>query len=479
MQASKQTNTATNMLTEDTNRDAHLEPYAKQAPVRSSEQDSSVSFVLNPSVKSADDTRSSISSDKSDSKHPRSAMRRMSSISKLPQSPRRVRFDFMGEEVLPTSSPQHTAFIAARISSPEPADHETSFTSNLATDPGEDEEEASPRKVSSSDALRALSRAPLDEDGTVWTVVNSDSEDSATDEVEFMQSDRPEKTGISPDISTTPTSPGFEVRTNTLRTQIDSKTTISSTMAQSLNKPEDDSTDDEDLLSMAKRKAQPSSSCASANSEGKVDLSTAGGENTETSNSERAHLARDETIPCEHSASYQEEEDMFYFEDDGLELTSRTPKDKPKYQEEEESEEEQSDHEIDTEASSPANLYATSLPIEIPRPNRAADGESAEDSMSASLRFHSGTVGSYKGRPLMMTVLRNPEVLDEIRSSVPIEPIVGSVHDGSPADDFNVSFLQGLDERLSTARSFKERLMIEDMMEAAKERLGKSGLQQV
>ncbi|KAG5930406.1 hypothetical protein E4U42_001653 [Claviceps africana] len=494
------------MLTEDTNRGAHQEPYAGQNSVSSPPQDPSISFAFNPSLKSADDARSSISSDKSDSKPPRSAMRRTSSISKLPLSPRRVRFDFMGEEVLPTSSPQHTAFIAARISSPVPADPtgssdpafpESSFTSNLATDPGEDEGEVPPRKVSSSDALRALSRAPRDEDGTVWTVVNSDSEDSGADEVQLTQSHQPERPDEPLTNSAAPTSPGPEGRVTTPTTPMGYKTNISNMTTHNSNTPEDDSSDDEDILSMAKRRAPPP--CASREpspqgppTSGKEDvLSAASGQNTRPSNSEQADLACGETIRNEGPASDDSEEDLFYFEPDGIEggpkSIPRGTKHEPRKQEEEsesasESGEDDSEDEIDTEALPSTNVYATSLPVEIPIPEMREDPQAPPGSQPIKLRMHSGMVGSYKGRPLVIPILRNDEILDEIRSSVPIRPIVGSVHDRSPADDLNVSAMQGsIEERLaeaaSTARSFKERLIIEEMMDSMKKTRRKPGRQ--
>ncbi|KAG5935390.1 hypothetical protein E4U53_000437 [Claviceps sorghi] len=491
------------MLTEDTNRGAHQEPYADQSSVSSPPQDPSISFAFNASLKSADDARSSISSDKSDSKPPRSAMRRTSSVSKLPQSPRRVRFDFMGEEVLPTSSPQHTAFIAARVSSPvpaDPADPDSSFTSNLATDPGEDEEELPPRKVSSSDALRALSRAPRDEDGTVWTVVNSDSEDSATDEVQLTQNHQLEKPDKPPNISAAPTSPGPEGRMNTPTTPMGFNTTFSSTTAHNLNTSEDDSTDDEDILSMAKRKTPPS--CASTEpslqgsptSEEKIASSAAAGQNAGPFNFEQADLTHDETKRCKDPASDDSEDDLFYFEEDGLEgclkSIQRGTVHNPKRQKEEEEEEQEesgeddSDNEIDTGALSPPSLYGTSVPIDIPIPQMVDDPQAPPGTQPIKLRTHSGTVGSYKGRPLVIPILRNAEILDEIHSSVPIRPVVGSFHDRNPADDLNISAMQGsIDERLaeavSTARSFMERLSIEETMEAMKKTRRKPGRRQL
>ncbi|KAJ9154754.1 hypothetical protein NKR23_g2252 [Pleurostoma richardsiae] len=132
-----------------------------------------------------DGTTSSIDSTGSDSssKIRKSALRRRrsSSASKGPESPRdpsrRVRFSFQGEEVLPTSSPQATrAPVYFSLDSPEEeastqAEDESYLGTSLADI--EDEEVRLPRKVSSSQALRALSRNPLEE-GTVWTVVNPD-----------------------------------------------------------------------------------------------------------------------------------------------------------------------------------------------------------------------------------------------------------------------------------------------------------------
>ncbi|QPH01789.1 hypothetical protein C2857_005992 [Epichloe festucae Fl1] len=470
------------MCTEHTNRGAHPEPHADQDSAQSPEQDLSVCSTLTVSLKSADDATSSISSDKSDSKPPRSAMRRTSSISKIPQSPRRVRFDFMGEEVLPTSSPQQSAFIAARISSPEPAIHEADCTSNLATDPGEDEEEeAPPRKVSSSDALRALSRAPLDEDGTVWTVVNSDSEESATDGSPFAQSRQSENTDALPKSSAAATSPGIEPTSNTLKTKIRFKSAASNTAAHNVNNLEDDSTDDEDILSMAAKHKAPlslayrgSAVLSSLLSDKKVVSSQYSDHNAEPSNSERADMteSRHEVASQTFRTADERDDDMFHFEEDYLELPKRglekNPVEPEQEPEPEQSEEEFSDHEIRTAPVRPASLYATSPAVAIPR-QMGHDDE--EQSTPSRPKFQAGTVGSYKGRPLIMPVIRNPDLLAELHSSEPISPVVGSVHDRSPADDLKSSTAQAsINQRLaaSAPRSFSERLMIEDMMEAAK-----------
>ena len=124
---------------------------------------------------STDDTNSSVSSDKGESKIRPSALWRSSSASKPPTSPRRVRFEFKGLEVLPTASPQGSELPTPRPSSPMP-DFDRSVLDSILGDDEEEEYEPPPRKVSSSEALRALSRAPLDE-STVWTVVDPDAEE--------------------------------------------------------------------------------------------------------------------------------------------------------------------------------------------------------------------------------------------------------------------------------------------------------------
>ncbi|KAG5920925.1 hypothetical protein E4U61_007300 [Claviceps capensis] len=481
--ACRQTDTASEMFAQNNNHDVNLEPYAKKDAVRFSEEGPSVASVSNSSTKVADDSRSSISSDKSDSKPPRSAMRRSSSISKPPQSPRRVRFDFMGEEVLPTSSPRNSVFSDARIPSPGPADNEAGCTSNLATDPGEDEEEPPPRKVSSSDALRALSRVSLDEDRTFWTVVNSDSEDS--DDCQSAQTPKMKELVVRPNGTAATRVSNFQEEKDASRAQNCSKTTLN-TVIDNMDDTEDEesSTDEEDFLSMARHKAPPSLPFrvprlqVFSNSVEKPAILEANGQGPRPSNSQREGLteSRNETIPRAKNVSGPSEEGVFYFEEDNPSRSERLEKQEPIEQEEEEEEDEESESDGET-YTAPLKLtspYATSPAVAIPMPKGLRDEEPLTPSRS---KYQSDTVGSYKGRPLIMSVLKNPDALEQIMSSEPIEPIVGSLRDRSPANDFKSNTPEvSIEERLAAfaPRSFSERLMIEDIMEAAKERTRKS-----
>ncbi|ROV98232.1 hypothetical protein VSDG_04497 [Cytospora chrysosperma] len=120
----------------------------------------------------------STASDSSTARIRKSALRSSSASSRTassPRDPRRVRFEFEGQEVLPSSSPQASTTPVAEfgsLSSGEsitPTDDSPPVRS-LADMEGE--ETPRPKKVSSSQALRALSKVPLD-DQTTWTVVNS------------------------------------------------------------------------------------------------------------------------------------------------------------------------------------------------------------------------------------------------------------------------------------------------------------------
>lgn len=121
---------------------------------------------------------SSAASDTSSAKTRKSALRRSSSSSKAdsPRHPRRVRFNFEGQEVLPSSSPKSPPDTLTTADTTRPREKsalaDDSYTTSVGDIEGEQEEFAEkPKKVSSTQALRALSKEPLDE-GTVWTVVN-------------------------------------------------------------------------------------------------------------------------------------------------------------------------------------------------------------------------------------------------------------------------------------------------------------------
>jgi hypothetical protein len=132
-----------------------------------------------PRRRNTDDA--STNSDQSDTPVRRSALRR-SSNSKQPQSPRHVRFEFAGEEFPTTSSPklespalEHIEKVPIILGNGEDTDYGTAALQE------EEVPDSPPRKrVSSSEALRLLSRGPVEEDGTQWTEVKAPPDGSAS-----------------------------------------------------------------------------------------------------------------------------------------------------------------------------------------------------------------------------------------------------------------------------------------------------------
>lgn len=146
-------------------------------PPRSHHRPSPLRHATNTSIDSA-------ASDSSSVKGRKSALRRSSVASRPPDSPRdprRVRFDFQGEEVLPSSSPQVSSNVLVEPDdTTAQSEHvEDSYISSLDIEGEDDSQLGLPKKVSSTQALRALSKAPLDE-GTIWTIVNTESQSESS-----------------------------------------------------------------------------------------------------------------------------------------------------------------------------------------------------------------------------------------------------------------------------------------------------------
>lgn len=154
--------------------------------------------VRKPPVRSMTDSSvlsMSSSGSGGETKTRRSALRRSSSSNK--GSPRRVRFEFGGAEVLPSSSPDKDFGVESPLgssladeaesndiqASSAIDDSELDDTAEPYSGPslldieGEEDFEPRPKKVSSTQALRELSRGPLEE-GTVWKTVNAETDNS-------------------------------------------------------------------------------------------------------------------------------------------------------------------------------------------------------------------------------------------------------------------------------------------------------------
>ncbi|RBR22402.1 uncharacterized protein FIESC28_04496 [Fusarium coffeatum] len=409
--------------------------------------------------RSTNDTVSSGHSDRSEPKTPRSVLRRSSSGSKPPQSPRRVRFDVMGAEVLPTASPQPTDSMIPAAAPVFPADQARTETM-LDDDP---EDLPPPRKISSSEALRALSRAPLEEG--VWTEVNSNPDQAAagTGNASALVSNSPSGEQKSP-VILAPEPPSSRHVPESVR--------IERTLGSVSEEPdEDEESSDDDFLSMAKpksftnKKAPASPSLNRIPEERQMDKAVASATSTEA----QGLGTKKDSETVEGLEAGVDEDELFHFEDSEdssapVKPTSKSESIVPEVEEE-------SEVDLPDVPESEQSLYATSPAVHITKP-----ASPSGPTTPTIARYQAGSVGSYKGRPVIMPVVRNPEVHAQAASLGHFNTFVGGLDGRSGMDEADLSSFRASVANTGfsgTPRSFTERLMME---EAQKARAGSSKL---
>lgn len=416
-----------------------------------------------------EESTSSACSDRSDSKVMRSAMRRSSSISKPPQSPRRVRFEFMGAEVLPTSSPQQVEFIPPNPMSPAAEDEPIASDMILGDDI---DEWQPPRKSSSTEALRALSRAPAEE-GTVWTVVDPEA-DKANSHPDSANKQTSQNRSSMEQTKSTMDNPRIEVSTGAAQSinTTSSEPSTANGRGHKTNKNTDDSSDDEaDYLAMGKRKSamkqkstpSPAAQLPIRGASNGVSP-TAPGSNKSHPNVDNA--SRETRSPAttdnESFDDYGDDDDLFEFEPAGLSAPPK-PRERqaaPPPDESSDDDDDEFEDEMPTMAQSTQQpLYSTSPAVSIARPQRS------ENSMASVSRFQPGSLGSYKGRPVVMPVVRNPEVHARAASLGQFNTFVGGLDGRSGMDEGDLSSFRASVVQpgfSGTPRSFTERFMMEE-----------------
>ncbi|KAI5465834.1 hypothetical protein BGZ63DRAFT_420369 [Mariannaea sp. PMI_226] len=404
--------------------------------------------------RSTDDTTSSVLSDRSEVKTPRSVLRRSSSSSRPSQSPRRVRFDFMGAEVLPTASPQASDFIAPPPVSPTPPLDQAS-SGSILDDDEEFERSAPPRKISSSEALRALSRAPLDA-GTVWTVVNPNSDEIVVEQEEMVT---PAPKNQQEPLPAAPDPPAAH---QDFEPPLLSPRKLGKVTEEPEEDIDADHSSDDDFLSMAKPK-----SLANKQASASISPTKAASPSSVNSNTDSKHQTR--SINNVKTDDYEsEDDDLFHFE--GLSAPPRRQS-KPLPVEEEEVVE---DEEIEATAVSKPSLFATSPAVSILKPFPLLSATAPTVS-----KFQAGSLGSYKGRPVIMPVVRNPEIHAQAASLGQFNTFVGGLDGRSGMDEGDLnSFRASVANNAvfsGTPRSFTERLMMEEAQLRKKEGSNLSG----
>jgi hypothetical protein len=415
--------------------------------------------------RSTDDTCSSTVSDKSDTPRTRrkSALRQSSSSSKFPISPRRVRFEFEGAEVLPTASPgpSESGFSHIPPASTEP---QQLPPSSIMDDEDEHRRLPPPRKISSSEALRALSRTPLEE-GTVWTVVDPNSEKTFS---EAQQETSPptvtSSEGDEPDVPT-------PIAKRPLGNPIEFEPKQSPSPLRTVREEQegghgsDDDSSEDEFLAMAKPRKSSTSPTPKSPSSTATPLSPRRVANTAQTPTPF------EPRTTSHDADIDEEAELFEFEHSsedgggGLTAPPRRPVTPPSNEIEEDTEAEPAAPSPHAAISSPAaSSVSTAVPITKPASPRAP-------STPTMARFQSGSIGSYKGRPVIMPVVRNPELHAQAASLGQFNTFVGGLDGRSGMDEGDLnSFRASLAPSgfSGTPRSMTERLMLEDAMERAR-----------
>ncbi|PQE04543.1 hypothetical protein CJF31_00007422 [Rutstroemia sp. NJR-2017a BVV2] len=389
----------------------------------------------------------SIASDvSSDGPVRRSALRRSSSYNKG-SSPRRVRFDVEGQEVLPTVSPQDTTL-------------DSSIPLSAFGDDSDDEAGAEqvedidaplpPKRISSSQALRALSRGPFEEDGVQWTTVSAPPDGSASVDTSkngtFTKDD---------DVEITPITTHSQEE-NVRPIPIPAKTSEAdlSPHIQHVEAPTKDEADidvlsEDDMLDMPPLRPVRSQT---QNPPSASILSPIRTEHDEFTSS--PHIMRTPSKPLtleplEPQEAYEkltfneedDHDDLFHFDET---LDRGSP---PEDQDQDDSDTE--------EASSPGLSDDTKLNLarSPPRPVVATPAK--------------GIVGSYKGRPFGMPVVSD-EVHARAASLGNMNSFVGSVNGRSGLDESDVLSFRasgGVGSFSGTPRSMSERLMMEDLLE--------------
>lgn len=394
---------------------------------------------------------SSALSDRSETTAPKSALRRSSSCSRPQQSPRRVRFEVKGAEVLPTASPQPSDFPTPRPSSPTPVDQPRTFD-EIVGDPASNEDDRPslpPRKISSTEKLRLLSREPLDA-STTWTTVNTGPEDSE------------DQSSAASSLSSKPTSPAPAPATLTPEPAIQAGIGKPPQMAR--REEESDVSSDEDFLSMAKPKSKTKTATPTTISKApRPDPPVKPNISSEKAAEQSTVVKDEEEKEQASSEDYEDEDDMFHFETGGLSAPPRPRKRPPPLKEE-----------IPEPATSEPEKEKPVRTPQIASPGVAIPALTGSGpSTPTASRFQVGSLGSYKGRPVVMPVVKNPELHTQAEEQGEFNTFVGGVDGRSGVDDADMSsFRASLAQTgfSGTPRSLSERLMMEEAMEERKKK---------
>ncbi|KAK3379825.1 hypothetical protein B0T24DRAFT_170989 [Lasiosphaeria ovina] len=431
---------------------------------------------------------SSIESSGSESKARRSALRR--SLSSTRGSPRRVRFEFKGEEVFPSASPQAPIELAL-VDEAEPlvkvadtsaialGDESPAYTGTSLLDvEGEEDSFPRPKKVSSTQALRALTRSPLDE-GTVWTVVNPSSDDNPK-----MNGGKAIDTSLDFE-SRIAVQPQHAVAENHVPDE------LLGSPIEELENHEDEDASDEEFLSIRPKSSPkvPSPTVRSPFGQLPALPSSEKTKSAETRASEinTAFLGDNSSTPTLPTAVVSgrindsdlgdDEDPLFDFEQEGSRKSAAPLGQPSKYIDEDEEEYDGKGDETPRERSLRLVSAADDATATATTTEQPASQAVNLPPVSPSAVLFSQSVGSYKGNPMRFGPMTDARLYDEIASMKDVRLVIGSIRDAQfvgsidgrnnvDAADLGSYSAASLSRAFAgTPRSFTERLALEEAME--------------
>ncbi|KAK3357102.1 hypothetical protein B0T25DRAFT_538273 [Lasiosphaeria hispida] len=440
---------------------------------------------------------SSVESSGSETKVRRSALRRASSSTKS-SSPRRVRFDFEGEEVFPSTSPRasptilvlaagagaqlpdHVALAIADTSAILDEDSESPVYTggiSLLDVVGEEDSFPRPRKVSSTQALQALSRSPLDA-GTEWTVVNPESEEAKMNASLLGAAADKTRTLIRPE-------PEVLIRPEDATANNHRIDELLGSPIEELERHDDSDDSDEEFLSMRPKLTKTSPSPVT-----RSPVVASGAKFQSLRDPTWSHTL---LIPEPEEGAPEEDDPLFDFEGEGSRAASPLGSQPHKYL---------SDDEVengDEDATPVAEQYSGEGAINVPTPLLELDQEQdqqgeaqegtpaatapapapAQPPVSPSAVLYGHSIGSYKGHAMRINPMINSKLYDEIAGMTDVPSFVGSIDGRTGVDSVdpgsyhatmargNVGSFSGahFHHPVGTPRSFTERFAMEEALE--------------
>ncbi|KAI3400970.1 hypothetical protein diail_1178 [Diaporthe ilicicola] len=429
-----------------------------------------------PLRRATDASIDSTASDSSSIRTRKSALRRSSASSSRaadsPRETRRVRFEVQGQEVLPSSSPQASTTALAEVI------NATSETSTALADASlpvtslgdiEGEDDPPPKKVSSSQALRALSKAPLD-DPTTWTVVNAGSEDSASDadkssskivETPSLEAEQRDKMGPKHIPTHVKTEGGGQ------RGQSEAKEGVrraeSETMFDVVQQMENESSEDEDPLMIMSKKdfkkklratdSQASKATDDVSAQRNLPEPMGPGRKSTPTTSKAPVAAQSSSakvVPTKQAelAEDEDDDDMFKLEagedDETLEkaISARGSPQKHLPEEEPEEDEKAAEKSDDEEVNEHEAQFKPNAPIQASPPIGMAIKKTTDIPPKVPPMPQGSvpkmSIGSYGGKPITMAPVKDKELMETIAKAEDARPFfVGSVNGRSGPDPSN------------------------------------------